>query len=80
MIPTWQVLRTYGPDYKLIIVGDAAMSPYEITMQGGSVEHYNEEPGVVWLERLSSHYRRSAWLNPTPKTKLGTRALDQHGQ
>src|SRR3954469_8459552 len=70
-IPTWQVLRTYGPDYKLIIVGDGAMSPYEITMQGGSVEHYNEEPGVVWLERLTSHYRRSAWLNPTPKQSWG---------
>ena len=71
VIPTWQVLRTYGPDYKLIIVGDAAMSPYEITMQGGSVEHYNEEAGTVWLDRLSSHYRRSAWLNPTPKQSWG---------
>ncbi len=71
VIPTWQVLRTYGPDYKLIIVGDAAMSPYEITMQGGSVEHYNEEAGTVWLQRLSSHYRRSAWLNPTPKQSWG---------
>jgi uncharacterized protein len=71
VIPIWQVLRTYGPDYKLIIVGDAAMSPYEITMQGGSVEHYNEEAGIVWLERLSSHYRRSAWLNPTPKQSWG---------
>src|SRR4051812_28470956 len=70
-IPTWQVLRTYGPDYKLIIVGDAAMSPYEITMPGGSVEHYNEEAGTVWLDRLSSHYRRSAWLNPTPRQSWG---------
>jgi uncharacterized protein with von Willebrand factor type A (vWA) domain len=65
-IPTWQVLRTYGPDYKLIIVGDGAMSPYEITMAGGSVEHWNEEAGTVWLERLQSHYRHNAWLNPTP--------------
>jgi uncharacterized protein len=71
VIPTWQVLRTYGPDYKLIIVGDGAMSPYEITMQGGSVEHYNDETGVAWLERLSGHYRRSAWLNPTPKQSWG---------
>jgi uncharacterized protein with von Willebrand factor type A (vWA) domain len=71
VIPTWQVLRTYGPDYKLIIVGDAAMSPYEITMQGGSVEHYNEEAGVVWLERLCSHYRHAAWLDPTPKQSWG---------
>jgi uncharacterized protein with von Willebrand factor type A (vWA) domain len=70
-IPTWQVLRTYGPDYKLIIVGDAAMSPYEITMPGGSVEHYNEEAGTVWLDRLCSHYRRSAWLNPTPRQSWG---------
>ena len=67
VIPTWQLLRTYGPDYKLIIVGDAAMSPYEITMPGGSVEHWNEEAGTTWIERLTSHYRRSAWLNPTPK-------------
>jgi uncharacterized protein with von Willebrand factor type A (vWA) domain len=71
VIPTGQVLRTYGSDYKLIIVGDAAMSPYEITMQGGSVEHYNEEAGTVWLDRLSSHYRHAAWLNPTPKQSWG---------
>jgi len=66
-IPTFEVLRTYGPDYKLIMVGDAAMSPYEILMQGGSVEHWNDEPGRVWLERLTQHYRRSAWLNPSPE-------------
>jgi uncharacterized protein len=71
VIPTWQLLRTYGPAYKLIIVGDAAMSPYEITMPGGSVEHWNEEAGTVWLERLSGHYRRAAWLNPTPKNSWG---------
>ncbi len=65
-IPTWQVLRTYGPDYKLIFVGDAAMSPYEITMQGGSVEHWNEDSGATWMQRLTEHYRRAAWLNPTP--------------
>jgi hypothetical protein len=71
VVPTWQVLRTYGPDYKLIFVGDAAMSPYEITMPGGSVEHWNEEAGSVWLERMASHYRRSAWLNPTPQRSWG---------
>ena len=71
VIPTWQVLRTYGPDYKLIFVGDASMSPYEITMAGGSVEHWNEEAGTVWMERLTGHYRRSAWLNPTPKNGWG---------
>lgn len=65
-IPTDQVLRTYGPDYKLIFVGDAAMSPYEITMPGGSVEHWNEEAGSVWMERLTRHFRRVAWLNPLP--------------
>jgi uncharacterized protein with von Willebrand factor type A (vWA) domain len=66
-IPTWQVLRTYGPDYKLIFVGDGAMSPYEITMPGGSVEHWNEEAGSTWLERLTSQYAHCAWLNPTPE-------------
>ena len=70
-IPTWQVLRTYGPDYKCIFVGDGAMSPYEITMPGGSVEHWNEEAGTVWIERLTGHYRRAAWLNPTPKPGWG---------
>ncbi|MDR3537823.1 MAG: VWA domain-containing protein [Acetobacteraceae bacterium] len=71
IIPTWQVLRTYGPDYKLIFVGDAAMSPYEVTMAGGSVEHWNEEAGSVWMSRLTEHYRRSAWLNPTPRRSWG---------
>jgi uncharacterized protein len=71
VVSTWQVLRTYGPDYKLIFVGDAAMSPYEITMPGGSVEHWNEDAGAAWLQRLTSHYRRSAWLNPTPQRSWG---------
>ncbi|MDE2583082.1 MAG: VWA domain-containing protein [Rhodospirillales bacterium] len=66
VIGTEEVMRTYGPDYRLIFVGDAAMSPYEITMAGGSVEHWNPEPGQAWLERLTAHYRRAAWLNPTP--------------
>ena len=68
---TWQVLRTYGPDYKLIFVGDAAMSPYEVDMIGGSVEHMNPEAGAVWLDRLTSHYRRSAWLNPQSQRSWG---------
>ena len=80
VIPTWQVLRTYGPDYKLIIVGDAAMSPYEITMQGGSVEHYNEEAGTVWMDRLSSHYRQVSVAQPDAEAKLGTCQVYQHGQ
>jgi uncharacterized protein with von Willebrand factor type A (vWA) domain len=70
-IPTFEVMRTYGPDYKLIFVGDAAMSPYEITMPGGSVEHWNEEAGSAWMQRLTGHYRRSAWLNPSPARGWG---------
>ena len=66
-VATWDVLRTYGPDYKLILVGDAAMSPYEIAQPGGSVEHWNEEPGSAWMGRLLGHFRRSAWLNPMPE-------------
>ena len=66
-IPTQEVIRTYGPDYKLIFVGDASMSPYEIVEPGGSVEHWNDESGRAWLQRLTAHYRRAAWLNPTPK-------------
>ena len=65
--PTWDVLRKYGPDWKLILVGDATMSPYEIREAGGSVEHWNEESGRVWMNRLTTHFRRSAWLNPTPR-------------
>ncbi|MDE2334326.1 MAG: VWA domain-containing protein [Rhodospirillales bacterium] len=67
MRATDQVLRTYGPDYKLIVVGDATMSPYEITHAGGSVEHWNAEAGAVWLQRLTGHFRRAAWLNPRPR-------------
>ena len=59
-----EVLRTYPPDYKLILVGDGAMSPYELTHRGGSVEHWNEEPGVTWLRRLLAIYPHAAWLNP----------------
>lgn len=71
VVSTWQVLRTYGPDYKLILLGDGALSPYEITMEGGSVEHFNDEAGVKWLRRLISHYRSAVWLNPTPKNSWG---------
>ena len=65
-IPTLEVMRTYGPDYKLVFVGDATMSPYEILQPGGSVEHWNEEPGAVWLNRLLASYPRHVWLNPEP--------------
>lgn len=62
--PTFDLLHTYPSDYKLIIVGDATMSPYEILYPGGSVEHMNEEPGKVWLERLLAHFPHAVWLNP----------------
>jgi uncharacterized protein with von Willebrand factor type A (vWA) domain len=61
------VLHKYGHDYKLVLVGDAAMSPYEISHPGGSVEHFNEEAGAVWLQRLTNTYPATVWLNPTPE-------------
>ena len=64
-MPTWDVLHRYPADYKVIIVGDAAMSPYEITYPGGSVEHWNEEPGALWLQRIAEIYPHLVWLNPT---------------
>ena len=66
---TTEIIRTYGPDYKLIFVGDATMSPYEITHPGGSVEHWNAEPGSVWLERLIKHFPKFAWINPQPQSR-----------
>jgi hypothetical protein len=63
--PTWDVLHKYGHDYKLVFVGDAAMSPYEITHPGGSVEHFNEEAGAVWMQRMVNTYPSAVWLNPT---------------
>ncbi len=65
--PTWDVLHKYPHDYKVVIVGDATMSPYEITYPGGSVEHWNEEPGAVWLERFTRIYEHAIWLNPVPE-------------
>ena len=61
---TWQVLHTYPADYKVIFVGDAAMSPYELTVPGGSVEHMNPEPGALWLKRVTDVYKHVVWLNP----------------
>lgn len=66
---TWDVLHTYPSDYKLIMVGDASMSPYEITMPGGSVEHTNEEPGALWLSRLTEIYSSAVWLNPVAEAE-----------
>ena len=64
--PTWDVLHTYPHDYKVIFVGDASMSPYEIAMPGGAVEHMNEEAGQVWLDRVTRTYPHAVWLNPVP--------------
>lgn len=65
--PTWEVLRTYGADYKCIFVGDASMSPYEIAYVGGASEHWNEETGATWLARAREHWPDHLWLNPTPQ-------------
>ena len=66
-IPTWEVLNKYAQDYKVVFVGDAAMAPYEITHAGGSVEHWNEEPGAAWMLRFIEIYDKLVWINPTPQ-------------
>ncbi|MGI9463119.1 MAG: VWA domain-containing protein, partial [Aestuariivirgaceae bacterium] len=66
-IDTWDVLHTYPSDYKIIFVGDASMSPFELTHAGGSVEHMNQEPGSLWLQRLTQVYSSCVWLNPSPQ-------------
>lgn len=66
-ISTLELMNKYGKDYKLIFVGDAAMSPYEIFYKGGSVEHYNDESGISWMRRLKSHFKDIAWINPNPE-------------
>jgi uncharacterized protein with von Willebrand factor type A (vWA) domain len=68
---TWDVLHKFGHDYKVVIVGDASMSPYEITHAGGSVEHYNEEAGATWMQRLTNTYPAAVWLNPVPEQYWG---------
>ncbi len=70
-MPTLDLIRSYGPDYKVIFVGDAAMSPYEILTAGGSVEHWNQEPGQVWIERITQHFRQCVWLNPVNEDHWG---------
>jgi len=64
---TWDIIRKYNPDYRLILVGDATMSPYEILQPGGSVEYNNEEAGAAWLRRLVERFPKFAWLNPEPE-------------
>ncbi len=66
-LPTWEILNKYARDYKVVFVGDATMAPYEITHAGGSVEHWNEEPGAVWIARFMEAYDRTVWINPTPQ-------------
>jgi uncharacterized protein len=66
-IGTTEIMRTYGSDWKLILVGDATMSPYEITSAGGGIEHWNAEPGSVWLQRLMKAYPKFVWINPQPQ-------------
>ena len=80
---TWDVLHKYPADYRVVLVGDATMSPYEITQAGGSVEHWNEETGAAWLARLAGIYPHLVWLNPvaqrhweyTPSIDLVSRQL-----
>ncbi|MBK8174075.1 MAG: VWA domain-containing protein [Rhodospirillales bacterium] len=67
LTPTWDVMHTYPHDYKAVFVGDASMSPYEIVTPGGSVEHWNDEPGLTWMQRLLTVYPKAVWLNPTPE-------------
>ncbi len=69
--PLWDVLHKFGHDYKLVFVGDASMSPYEITHPGGSVEHFNEEAGAVWLQRMTNTYPAAVWLNPVAEQYWG---------
>jgi uncharacterized protein with von Willebrand factor type A (vWA) domain len=65
--PTWDLIHKYGPDYKLIFVGDASMSPYEIAYPGGANEHWNPEAGEVWLRRALDQWPSSIWINPVPE-------------
>lgn len=65
--PVLDIMNKYGKDYKVLFVGDATMAPYEITHVGGSIEHYNEEAGAVWMQRLTEHYEHVAWINPVSK-------------
>ncbi|WNC67044.1 VWA domain-containing protein [Thalassotalea nanhaiensis] len=65
-LDVWDIIHRFSKDYKIIFVGDATMGPYEIAYPGGSVEHWNEEPGSVWLERITAHFDNCIWLNPQP--------------
>ncbi|MBU2962221.1 VWA domain-containing protein [Citreicella sp. C3M06] len=76
-IPTWEILNTYGPDYKCVFVGDASMSPYEIAYPGGATEHWNAETGQVWLERAKAQWPDHLWINPVPESHWSyTQSID----
>jgi uncharacterized protein with von Willebrand factor type A (vWA) domain len=64
---TWDLLNTFSRDYRVIFVGDAMMSPYEIHSEGGCIEYYNEEPGATWMQRICDHFEKVVWLNPEPE-------------
>ena len=66
-IPTDEVLRLHGAEYRLVIVGDATMSPHEVVHAGGAVEHWNREPGTVWMQRLLDRFPNAVWINPQPE-------------
>jgi uncharacterized protein with von Willebrand factor type A (vWA) domain len=66
---TWTLLRTFNSDYRVVFVGDATMSPYEIEQPGGSVEHWNDETGREWMRRIAAHFPRLVWLNPEPEDR-----------
>lgn len=70
-MPTWDVLRTYGKDYKCIFVGDASMSPYEVAYAGGANEHYNAESGQTWLTRAREQWPDNIWINPVREEAWG---------
>ncbi len=66
-MPTWEIIRKFKPDTRVLFVGDATMAPYEITHTGGSVEYWNEEPGAVWMARFAQQFEHLVWINPTPQ-------------
>ena len=78
--PTAEILRTYPPDYRVIFVGDAAMSPYEIVQPGGAAEHWNPESGETWLRRLLDTWSRAIWINPLPQADLGLHPVRRDGR
>ena len=69
--PTWDIIRKYPSDYRVVFVGDASMSPYEIASPGGSVEHWNEEPGKAWVTRVLDHFHHAVWINPVQQGQWG---------